>query len=61
MGDVIDYYEERKKRNLTAIDEIERQRIEYAHRCNALFHAQHSDDDSFENINEFEFTDRRNQ
>lgn len=52
---VISLFERRLQRQKAKDDALEQAGWEYEWQCQAMFLHQHSDDDSFENVGEFEF------
>lgn len=59
MGTITYFNDWKRKRQNIKDEDLERKRFEAEQCCNALFIFQHSDDDSFENKNEFEFTGKK--
>jgi len=59
MAKVIRLFDYKHKLQKAKDDETKRRQFEHEQRCNALFVRQHSDDDSFDNADEFIFIDKQ--
>lgn len=61
MAEIIYLYDYRLRRQKAKDDEIEQKRYEEQCKFDQMWEYQHSDDDSFENANEFTVIDRNDQ